>query len=121
MKKLTQKILVTGGTGMLGAHLIWHLLQKGLHVKAIKRERSSLGQIDLVFDFYNDSLENYTDQFEWLEGDVLSYDALESAAKGVDYIYHCAAIVSFSKKTRRVHDINIRGTQNVVFSALKQG
>ncbi len=119
MKELADKILVTGGTGMLGAHLIWHLLQKGNNVRAIKRDNSSLGQINLIFRSYNDSLENYSSCFEWFEGDVLSYEALERAAEGIDYVYHCAAIVSFSKKPRRVHDINIRGTQNVVFSALK--
>jgi len=120
MKESAQKILVTGGTGMLGAHLLWHLLKDGAKVRAIKRENSSLTQIEFVFKFYDDSLDKYTKQLEWVEGDVLDYDSLERAMENVKTVYHCAAIVSFSTKPRRLLDINIRGTQNIVYAVIKK-
>ena len=119
MNVSTPKILLTGATGMLGAHLLWHLLQKGLTVRATKRERSNLTQTERIFSAYNDSLANYSDQLQWVSGDVLDYDSIEKAMLGIEQVYHCAAIVSFSKKPRRVLDINIRGTQNIVYAALK--
>lgn len=120
MKKSSPRILVTGGTGMLGAHLIWHLLQKGLTVRAIKRSNSAYGQVKLIFSSYGDSLDNYKEQFEWVEGDVVDHESVEKAIAGIDIVYHCAAIVSLSKKTKRILDINIRGTQNIVYAALKE-
>ncbi len=46
-------ILVTGGTGLVGSHLLWHLLQKGEKVRAIHRPGSDLEQVRQVFDYYN--------------------------------------------------------------------
>jgi len=47
-------ILVTGGTGLLGAHLLLHLLQSGAAVKAIHREKSNLKEVEKVFGYYTD-------------------------------------------------------------------
>jgi dihydroflavonol-4-reductase len=120
MKKSPTKILVTGATGMLGAHLLWHLLQKGYTVRAIKRSSSAYGQVKLIFSSYGDSLDNYKEQFEWVEGDVVDHESIDKAIVGIDIVYHCAAIVSLSKKTKRILDINIRGTQNIVYASLKE-
>jgi dihydroflavonol-4-reductase len=46
-------ILVTGGTGLVGSHLIWHLLQKGEKVRAIHRFGSHLEQVIEVFGYYD--------------------------------------------------------------------
>lgn len=119
MTQRNSKILVTGATGMVGAHLLWHLLKKGAFVRATKRGRSSLAQVELVFNFYDDSLANYPDQFEWINADVLEHESIENAMIDIAIVYHCAAVVSLSKKTRRILDINIRGTQNVVYAAVK--
>lgn len=120
MSEINNKILVTGATGMVGAHLLWHLLKNGCFVRATKREKSDLAQLELIFNFYDDSLANYSNQFEWINADVLDYDSIEKAMNDIAIVYHCAAVVSLSKKTRRILDINIRGTQNIVYAAVKK-
>ncbi len=113
------KILVTGATGMLGAHLLWHLLQKGLKVRATKRLHSSFLQTEKIFKFHEDKLSKYAQQVEWVEGDVLDADSLDKAMKGIDYVYHCAAMVSFADNPDKLLEINIKGTENIVNAAQK--
>ena len=75
------KILVTGGTGFLGAYLLRYLVEQGENVRAIRRSTSAM---DLV--------ETVKDKVEWVEADVLDVFSLEAAMQGIDCIYHCAAI-----------------------------
>jgi len=66
-----------------------------------------------------DMLGKAADQIEWITGDVLDIVSLEDAMEGVDYLYHCAAVVSYDPKDRRrMMDINVEGTANVVNVAL---
>jgi len=121
MNELRDKILLTGATGMLGAHLLWHLLQKGARVRALKRKRSDFEQTELIFHFHHDKLSRYANQIEWVEGDVLDARSVEKAMQDIDTVYHCAAKVSFSNQGDNLTDINIEGTQHVVDAALKNG
>lgn len=105
-------ILVTGGTGFLGAYIIKNLVEKGHAVRAIRRSSP------LPFYIAPDILE----KVEWVEGDVLDVVSLYDAMEGVDSLIHSAAIVSFSKSNRRrMYDVNIGGTANVVNAAIEQG
>jgi dihydroflavonol-4-reductase len=106
MKKL---YFVTGGTGFLGAHLLHCLVDRGERVRALRRTDSSM---DLVASIQ--------DRIEWVEGDVLDVVALEEAMVAVDYVFHCAAMVSFDPADRkRMAKINVEGTANVVNAALE--
>lgn len=111
------KILITGATGMLGAHLMWNLLQKGHSIRAIKRKTSSLNQTEKIFKFYNDKIGLHEDKIEWVEGDVMQAESLQNAMKGIDIVYHCAAMVSFADSPEKLLEINIQGTQNVLNAA----
>jgi nucleoside-diphosphate-sugar epimerase len=116
------KVLVTGGTGLVGSHLIFDLLQKGYAVRALKRRTSKTEKTLHVFSYYVDDPLFYFDKIEWMEGDVLDYYSIEDALKGVDYIFHCAGFVSFDPKQRaKVIQVNELGTANVVNAALDAG
>lgn len=112
-------ILVTGGTGMLGAHLLLQLVEKDKKVRALKRNSSNLSITEKVFNHYQKAA--LLKQIEWIDGDVLDTPSLELAMQGCVEVYHAAALVSFEKKNaQKMLDINVQGTANVVNVALAQ-
>lgn len=112
-------ILVTGATGMLGAHLLFDLLEKGVIVRAIRRSNSSLEQIEKIFSYYSSMPSSLLKQIEWVEADLLDLYSLEEALTGIDKVYHCAAMISFKKKDQQkmIH-ANVEGTRNLVNACL---
>jgi len=115
-------IFVTGGTGLVGAHLLYELTLAGKPVKALKRETSNLQQALKIFSYYSDKPNELFRQIEWIDGDILDYFGLEKMLAGVTEIYHCAAIVSFDPKERkRMIANNVEGTANLVNAALENG
>lgn len=116
------KVLVTGATGMLGSRLVSDLLIKGFSVRALCRNSSRIEQFEKNVGFYADNARSYLSQIEWIEADVLDYHAVLSAVDGVDYVFHCAAMVSFdSSEFTLMQDINISGTANIVDACLEKG
>jgi hypothetical protein len=96
----TDMILVTGGTGLVGAHLLWHLLQKGEKVRAIHRPGSNPEQVREVFGCYEGTDELFG-RIEWLPADMLDLYSLSEAMNGISRVYHCAAMVSFNPAERK--------------------
>ena len=104
-------VLVTGGTGFLGAYIIKHLVEKGYTVRAIRRSNKLPAFIP------NEIL----DKVEWVEGDVLDIVSLEEAMERIDTVIHAAAMVSFSKKEQKLmYQVNVEGTANVVNIAMEK-
>ena len=107
-------ILVTGGTGLVGAHLLLELLQHEDKIVAIHRKTSDLENIKKVFSFYQ---ENYVDLFNrvlWIEADINDLTALARAFKGIKKVYHAAALISFDPRDyKKLRKINIDGTANI--------
>lgn len=100
-------IFVTGATGLVGTHLIQSLLAKGKKVRALYRQAIP------VFAG--------ADQCDWVKGDILDPIGLTDALAGVDYVYHCAAIVSFAPgAAAKMLQSNVDGTANVVNACLVQ-
>jgi len=115
-------IFVTGGTGLIGSHLLYRLALSGKKVKALKRSTSNLQQVQKVFSYYAENAKGLFRQIEWADGDILDYYTLENLLKGVDEVYHCAAIVSFNPKERtQMTRNNVEGTANLVNAALENG
>lgn len=101
-------ILVTGGSGLLGAALIEKLLQDGKNVKAIYNKTP-------LPAFNNSNLQQ-------VQCDILDVVKLEEVMEGVQQVYHCAGLVSFHKKdVERLYKINVEGTANVVDAAINAG
>lgn len=117
-------IYVTGGTGMLGAHLLHRLTKEGFQVKALKRETSKLNQIKKIFSYYSSEEEanELLAKIEWVDGDLLDRDSIKEHLTGVDFIIHAAAMVSFSRRDRNVmiHN-NFEGTANLIDLAKETG
>ena len=115
-------ILVTGGTGLVGAHLLYELTNSGNRVKALHRHQSNTDWVRKIFSYYTDHADMLFSQIEWVEGDILDYLSLEEALKGVTSIYHCAAIVSFHGDDRDMMlNNNVKGTGNLIDAALHNG
>ncbi|RLD91070.1 MAG: hypothetical protein DRJ09_02250 [Bacteroidetes bacterium] len=114
-------ILVTGGTGFLGAHLLYHLTRAGKEVRVVKREHSSLNLVHKIFSYYSKTPDILLSKIEWVTGDVLDLLSLQEAFRGVKEVYHSAAVVSFESgaKKQMLHT-NISGTANVVNVALEK-
>jgi len=108
-------ILVTGGTGLVGAHLLYHLLLENDVVKAIYRKNSDLQAVKNVFSYYSDDFESVFEKIEWIEADITDVYLLEKAFKNVTKVYHSAALISFDPKDySKMRKINIAGTANIV-------
>ncbi len=105
---------VSGATGFLGAHVVCRLLQKGLQVKALKRTGSNMAEFEYIYSLQFD--DNTAKQnLIWVDADVLDVTALQIALTGIDEVYHCAAMVSFSQKDKeQMMQLNVQGTANMV-------
>ena len=115
-------IFVTGGTGLVGAHLLFELTSKGKGVKALKRETSNLQQVLKTFSYYSETPKKLFDLIEWVDSDILDYFSLENILVGITEIYHCAAIVSFdSNERQKMIANNVEGTANLVNAAIENG
>lgn len=113
-------ILVTGGTGLVGAHLLCALVQEEKNIRAIYRSKSSINKTKQLFD--NNHLSHLWNVIEWVEADVTDVPQLTKAFEGITQIYHCAAMVSFQVKDfDTMSKINIEGTANMVNLALDFG
>lgn len=108
-------VLVTGGTGLVGAHLLYKLVSNNETVRAIYRNKRKLQNVKNVFSCYDATSTSLFENIEWVKADILDIPALDEALEGVDYVYHCAAFVSFEPdKYQLLRRTNIEGTSNIV-------
>jgi nucleoside-diphosphate-sugar epimerase len=115
-------ILVTGGTGLVGSHLLLSLVSKGEKVRAIFRNEKSLQDVKKVFSYTNspEESERLIQKIDWQKADLTDISSLDSAFDDVEYVFHCAAMVSFdSSKDHELRKINIEGTANVINFCIK--
>ena len=114
-------ILVTGGTGLVGTHLLASLVQKHDKVRAIHRKSSNLDAVKEVFSFYFDDAATQFSKIEWIVADITDVTSLEKVFEGITYVYHVAALVSFNpKEYHSMRSINIDGTANIVNFSITQ-
>ena len=113
-------ILVTGGTGMVGTHLLVECVKKKQAVVATYRREESIEVVKKVFETIAPKNLKDFGLIQWKKAPLNDINALDDAFHGVDYVYHCAAKVSFaSYKAETLKKSNIEGTANVVNAALK--
>lgn len=107
-------ILVTGGTGLVGSHLLYHLSLENEMIRAIYRATASLEKVKKVFSFYTDD-ETLFNKIEWFKADITEVPAMIPAFIDIKKVYHCAAFISFNPKDYiEMRKVNIHGTAIIV-------
>ncbi|MEM3509023.1 MAG: SDR family oxidoreductase [Nitrososphaerota archaeon] len=110
-----EKILVTGGAGFIGSHLVDELINRGYEV--------------IVLDnFYSGKIGNLrknlkNKNFKLIKGDVRNIKDVKKAIKNVDAIFHLAAIVSVPLSIKNpilVNEVNVIGSLNVLKIAIEE-
>jgi len=113
-------IFVTGGTGLVGSHILLRLAKEGMPFKALKRETSSLQICENVFFHY--AAKDLFAKINWVTGDVNDIPSLENAMEGCSKVLHCAGMISFHPaEAELMRKVNIEGTANMVNVALSKG
>jgi len=107
------RALITGGAGFIGSRLVDRLIKDGLEVTVL--DNLSSGQEE------NLSLHLKDDSFHFVRGDIRDTGLVRGLVKGIDIIFHEAAIVSVPltiKDPVLAHDVNVNGTLNVLTACL---
>lgn len=112
MSSENKLVLVTGGAGFIGSHLVEQLVNKGYRVRVLDvLSRGTLEYIQPLMD---------AGKIEYIDGDIRYQDAVDKAMIGVDYVFHEAA--TNINRSERYHeesfDVNFKGSYNVFKSAL---
>ena len=105
------KVLVTGGAGFIGSHIVEHFQGKA-DVRVLDNLRTG----------YTHNLDGF--DVEFIEGSITDQAAVAKAVAGVDYIFHLAAMVSVPEsmeKPQECVDINVSGTLNLLRAAADAG
>ena len=103
----TLRVLVTGGGGFIGSHLVKALVEAGHQVRVL--DNLSTGSIENIADILN--------AIEFVRGDVRDHGIVESAVRSVDAVVHLAALIDVAESVEKpdlYFDVNVRGTYNVV-------
>ena len=103
-------IAVTGANGLLGSFIVRELIRSKKSFVALKRKQSDTSL-----------LTDLNGQISWRTADVLDPVALEEAFSDVTHVIHAAAVVSFNPANeRKIYDINVCGTHNVVNACMSR-
>jgi dihydroflavonol-4-reductase len=118
-------ILVTGGTGLLGSHLLYRLVQEHAEVIALKRPSSNLEEVRKVFGYYppgETAADALFERIRWVDANLLNQVDVLEAMQGIGRVYHCAGIVSFQPRDRKkMLRFNAGSTACVVQACLAEG
>lgn len=99
------KVMVTGGGGFLGRHIVKQLLQEGYQVRIFNRKHyPEIEQLGV----------------EGMIGDLTDYDSVRLACRGMDAVIHTAAIADIWGSFQKFYQINVRGTRHVVEACIME-
>tara|TARA_Y100000588_G_scaffold302581_1_gene324887 strand:+ start:34041 stop:35039 length:999 start_codon:yes stop_codon:yes gene_type:complete len=111
---LAASVLVTGGSGFIGSYLVKALVDRGDDVRVLDNNlRGSAEKLD-----------GYMHQIDFREGDILDYDTVENATRGVETVYHLAYVngtENFYRFPEKVLEIGVKGALNTLDAAMHCG
>ena len=116
-RSMNGTVLITGGAGFIGSHLAERLLSEGTRVRVLDNF-STGGLSNLPF------AARFRDQLEVVEGDIRDLAILERLSKGVEVVFHQAAMRSVPRSVDDplgAHDNNVTGTLYVLEAARRAG
>lgn len=100
-------ILVTGGGGFIGSHVVKQLLERGKKVRVLHLPNEDLKNLEGL-------------NVELIAGNVLNKEIVSKAVKGCKRVYHLAAVYAFWMPDPKImFDVNIEGTRNVMDACVK--
>src|SRR5437016_6302186 len=108
-----RKYLISGGAGFIGSHIAEALLKRNEEVRVFD-DLATGNQSNLQ------ALQSLPGTVEFIQGDVRDRDAVKAAVKGVEVVFHQAALASVSRSIAQPVaslETNINGTQNVLLAA----
>lgn len=111
---MTKNVVVTGGAGFIGSHLVRALLEKGHKVSVL----------DNFLTGYRSNLSEIEGDIQIHEVDLRDQDGVSKAIHGNDWVFHLGALGSVPRsiaEPRLSHDININGSHNVLLAARDGG
>ena len=118
-------VLVTGGAGFIGSHLVDQLLESGTAVRVLDNlSTGSLSNLQTAADQPLRTDGPARGRLEVMVGDVRDREVLRHALRGVRYVFHLAALPpssGSSSDSGDVHAVNVEGTLNVLHGALTEG
>jgi nucleoside-diphosphate-sugar epimerase len=110
------KVLVTGGAGFIGSHLVNRLVSDGAEVKVL--DNLSTGNLENIRSHVNSG------RLEFLEGDIRDTSVVEKAFEGVSIVVHLAAQISVAysiEKPAETYDVNTSGTLKLLQASAQAG
>ena len=108
-------ILVTGGTGFLGAHILYYLTINNINPIALKRKNSCLKKVQTIFLNHGDKNSTLFNKIRWKELDLLDFYNTGKALKNIDIVFHSAAMVSFNTQMKdQLLATNYLATKNLI-------
>ncbi len=109
-----KRALVTGGAGFIGSHLVEGLLARGLDVRVL--DNFATGR--------RENLSRVLSEIDLLEGDLCNLTTVRAAVRGVDVVFHLAALPSVARSIEHPlesNQVNITGTVNLLVAARDAG
>jgi len=107
------KVLVTGGAGFIGSHIVDRLLTEGYEVTVI--DNLDTGHRENIAQHQN------RENFHFVKGDIRNFNLAKETIKNVDAVFHEAALASVSRSVENpilTNDINVSGTLNLLKASL---
>jgi len=109
MTQYIERVLVTGGAGFIGSHIVDELMKEGLNVTVI--DNLDTGRLDNLAHHQNKK------NFHFVRGDIRDFDLIKETMKDIDAVFHEAALASVTRSVKNpivTNDINVGGTLNLL-------